>query len=160
MIESLNTIRSLGLAPVFEDLYFDRNVDSAVAIHMRYPDVFRRTTLAECGPLTDGGLVPIVADGNGDNICLFDPRRRTFVVKPIEEPGEIVRGFGSWQQYLAYTLLEIADSGPDEEEMEYLAQVVGFTHTEELVELLEDLDLLSDAEAAQRCERFIEACVE
>jgi hypothetical protein len=107
----LNAIRSLGLAPVFESLYFGREVPANVAIHMRYPDMFRTATLAQCGPLTEGGLVPIVDDGNGDNICLFDPRTGAFVVKLIEEPHRIVREFASWQQYLAHALLEIAIRG-------------------------------------------------
>lgn len=57
MIESLDAIRSLGLAPVFESLYFGTEVPANVRNYMSYPDLFRNVTLAQCGPLTDGGLV-------------------------------------------------------------------------------------------------------
>lgn len=51
MIESLNAIRSLGLAPVFESLYFGREVPANVAIYMHYPTMFRNVTLEQCEPL-------------------------------------------------------------------------------------------------------------
>ena len=57
MIESLNAIRSLGLAPVFEGFYFGSEVPANVAIYMRYPDMFRNVALAQCEPLTGGGLI-------------------------------------------------------------------------------------------------------
>jgi hypothetical protein len=158
MIESLNTIRTLGLAPVFESLYFGREVPANVAVYMRYPNMFRNATLAQCEPLTEGGLVPIVDDGNGYNICLFDPRRGAFVVKFIEEPHRVVREFASWQQYLAYALLEIADSGLSEEELVEVAQATGFKRTGELIALLREMESLPDREIDQRCERFIEEC--
>jgi hypothetical protein len=120
--------------------------------------MFHETTLAQCGPLTEAGLVPIVGDGNGDCICLFDPGRGAFAVKSIEEPGDVVRHFVSWQQYLAYALLEIADSGPTEEELVEVAEAIGFTRTDELVALLEELESLPDATVDQRCEQFIDEC--
>lgn len=158
MIESLNAIRTLGLAPVFESLYFGREVPANLAVYMRYPKMFRNATLAQCEPLTEGGLVPIVDDGNGYNICLFDPRRGAFVVKFIEEPHRVVREFASWQQYLAYALLEIADSGLSEEELVEVAQATGFKRTGELVALLREMESLPDRAIDQRCEQFIEEC--
>jgi hypothetical protein len=62
MIESLNVIRSLGLAPVFEDLYFGRDAPEGLETYMRYPAEFRNTTLGDWQSLTSGGLVPIVDD--------------------------------------------------------------------------------------------------
>jgi hypothetical protein len=156
MIESLNAIRSLNLAPAFESLYFGREVPASLDIYMTYPAVFRGRTLAEGGPLTAGGLVPIVDDGNGVNICLFDPRRGAFVVKSIEEPDQVVREFSSWQQFLAYALLEIADAGPSEDELRAVAQATGFSRTSELLALLRELETLSDRAAVERCEAFID----
>lgn len=140
MIESLNAVRSLGLAPVFEQLYFGREVPAGVATYMQYPQMFRDATPAQCEPLTQGGLVPIVDDGDGGRICLFDPHTGAFVV------------------YLAYVLLEIADSGLGEEELIDVAQATGFKRTGELVALLRELESQGDAAAGQLCEHFIDEC--
>jgi hypothetical protein len=159
MIESLDTIRTLGLAPVFEDLYFGREVPGNLQIYMRYPTEFRNATLDEWSPLTEGGrLVPIVDDGNFYNICLFDSWRRKFVVKSVEEPKLTVREFDSWQQYLAYTLLEIGDSGASENELIQVAEIVGFRYTAELLSFLGEMETLSDSEIDERAVQFIRAC--
>jgi hypothetical protein len=159
MIESLDTIRTLGLAPVFEDLYFGREVPANLQIYMRYPTEFRNTTPDKWNPLTEGGrLVPIVDDGNFYNICLFDALRRKFVVKSVEEPERMVREFDSWQQYLAYTLLEIGDSGASENELIQVAETVEFRHTAELLSFLREMETLSDREIDQRAAQFIQAC--
>jgi len=160
MTESLNAIRTLGLAPVFEDLYFGREVPSNLQIAMRYPTEFHNTTLDEWKPLTEGSLIPIVDDGNFSSICLFDPSKRKFVVKLIEEPARIVREFDSWQQYLAYALLEIADSGLSEEELTQLAGTIGFRHTAGLLSLLRDMETLSDDAIDEREAQFIQACAD
>jgi hypothetical protein len=158
MIESLNAIRALGLAPVFESLYFGREVPANLAVYMGYPAVFRSATLAQCAPLTEGGLVPIVDDGNGQRICLFDPGAGGFVVKFLDEPREIVREFSSWQQYLAYALLEMADSGLSEDELIEVAEATGFTRTADLVAVLHEMESLPDSAVDERSERFIEEC--
>ena len=159
MTESLNTIRTLGLAPVFEDLYFGRDVPANLQIYMRYPTEFRNATLDEWKPLTEGGsLIPIVDDGNFYNICLFDTRRRKFIVKSVEEPERIVTEFDSWEQYLAYALLEIGDSGASEDELIQVADTVGFRHTAELLSLLREMETLSDRESDERVAQFILAC--
>ncbi|HXH50591.1 MAG TPA: hypothetical protein VNM47_14720 [Terriglobia bacterium] len=155
MIESLNVIRSLGLAPVFEDLYFGRDVPDGLETYMRYPAEFRNTSLDDWQSLTSGGLVPIVDDGNLQEVCLFDTQRRRFVTKSIEEPAEIVQEFDSWQQYLAQRLLEIADSGLDDTELEDVASTVGFERTAELIALLDEMESMTDAEAEERAARFI-----
>jgi hypothetical protein len=158
MNESLDTIRTLGLASVFEDLYFGREVPANLQIYMRYPTEFRNATLNEWRPLTEENLIPIVDDGNFCNICLFAPSRRKFVVKFVEEPARIVREFDSWQQYLAYALLEIADSGLSDEELIQVAEAVGFHHTSELLSLLREMEVLPDREIDQRAAQFIRAC--
>ena len=155
MIESLNTIRSLGLAPIFEDLYFGREVPANLRVYMSYPSQFRSASLSTWLPLTEGRLIPIVDDGNFYDICLYDPQQRKFVVKFIEEPDRTVREFDSWQQYLAYKLLEIAESGPTEGELIEVAEAVGFNHAPELLSLLREMAALSDREIEQRAERFI-----
>ena len=159
MTESLDAIRTLRLAPVFEDLSFDRVVPANLRIYMRYPSEFRNATLDEWKPLTEGNLVPIVDDGSFYNICFFDPSRRKFVVKNVEEPEQIVREFDSWQSYLAYALLEIADSGPSDVELVQVAEAVGFQHTAELLSLLRQMERLSDREIDERAAQFIQACV-
>ena len=155
MIESLNIIRSLGLAPVFEDLYFGRDVPAGLVTYMRYPAEFRNTSLDDWQSLTSGGLVPIVDDGNFQEVCLFDTQRRRFVTKSIEEPAENVQEFDSWQQYLAQRLLEIADSGLDYTELGDVASTVGFERTAELIALLDEMESMTDAEAEERAERFV-----
>ena len=156
MIESLNVIRSLGLAPVFEDLYFGREVAAGLETCMRYPDEFRNSSLADWKSLTSGGLVPIVDDGNFQEVCLFDTQRHRFVVKSVEEPTEIVREFASWQQYLAQRLLEMADSGMDDAELEQVAKTMGFLRTGEFIDLLNEMESLTDAEAEKLAARFVQ----
>ena len=158
MIESLNTTRTLGLAPVFENLYFGRDVPANLRIYMSYPSDFRNSTLDEWQRLTAGSLVPIVDDGNFCNICLFDPRRRKFIVKFVEEPEQILREFDSWQQYLAYALLEISESGPSESQLVQVAEAAGFQHTADLIALIREMETLSDDEIGERANQFIEAC--
>ncbi len=158
MIESLNTIRSLGIGPVFESIYFGRDVPEVISPYFGYPDLFRKTALIDCGPLTEGRLIPICDDGNGDNICLFDPVKREFVVKFMEEPEEVVREFSLWQQYLAHVLLAIADSGATDDEIVEVADLIGFKQTEGLLALLSELELLPDDIADRRTEDFIVSC--
>ena len=122
---------------------------------MSYPSQFRSASLNTWLPLTEGRLIPIVDDGNFYDICLYDPQQRKFVVKFIEEPDKPVREFDSWQQYLAYKLLEIAESGPSEGELIAIAEAVGFNYTAELLSLLREMEALSDREIDQRTERFI-----
>jgi len=155
MIESLNAIRSLGLARVFEDLYFGRDVPHGLQISMRYPGEFRTTSLVEWQPLTASGLVPIVDDGNFPEICLYDARRQRLVVKALEEPAERLREFVSWQQYLAHRLLAIADSGLSDPELIDVANADGFARTAELIALLDEMGNLTDREADVRAARFV-----
>jgi hypothetical protein len=158
MIESLNAIRSLDISPVFEDLYFGKAVPANLQIYLRYPTQFHNTSLNDWEPLTAGGLIPIVDDGNFGEICLFDQARRKFVVKSPEEPGRIEREFDTWQQFLACKLLEIADSGLSDEELVEVADAVKFRHTPKLLLLLQEMDELSDHEIKEAADDFIEAC--
>ena len=77
------------------------------------------------------------------------------MLKAIDDPREIVRTFASWQQYLAYALLQIADSGLDDEELMELAQITGFTRARELAMLLREMESLPDDEVDERSEQFI-----
>ena len=158
MTESLEAFRNLGLASVFEDLYFGKEVSANLQVYMSYPSEFRGATLDDWKPLTEGGLIPIVDDGNFSQICLFDPRARKFVVKFVEEPQEIVAEFDHWQQYLAYTLLEMAESGPSEDELTELSDILGFRYTVEMLSLLREMETLSESEIDEKADRFIEAC--
>jgi hypothetical protein len=45
MTESSDTIRTLGLGQVVEDLYFGRDVPANLRIHMRCPSEFRNAKL-------------------------------------------------------------------------------------------------------------------
>jgi ribosomal protein L12E/L44/L45/RPP1/RPP2 len=64
----------------------------------------------------------------------------------------------SWQSYLAYALLEVADSGPSQAELIQVAETVGFQHTAELLSLLQEMERLSDREIDHRVSQFIQAC--
>ena len=70
----------------------------------------------------------------------------------------IQREFDSWQHFLAYKLLEIADSGATDDELVAVADALGFIHTDELLSLLEKMDELSDDESEQMAEQFIQSC--
>ncbi len=158
MIESLRAIRSLTLAPVFEDLYFGRDVPANLQIYLRYPREFHDASPGDLRRLTEGRFVPLVNDGNLDTVCLFDPERRSFVVKSLDEPETVVQEFDHWQQFLAAKLLEIADSGPSRAELRAIAAIVGFRRTPELLALLDELESLPDAEVDTRSAEFVQAC--
>jgi hypothetical protein len=160
MIESLNTIRSLGLAPVFEDLYFGRPVPADLDIYMRYPDRFHGWRLEDGDPLTKGVLIPIADDGSFYNIYFYDPVRHKFVVKFLEEPDKVEEEFDNWQQFLAYKLLEIVQSGPTDDELRAIAEVIGFKHTQQLFSLFEQMEGMSDSGVIQLDKEFIRACTD
>ena len=158
MIESLNAIRSLGLASVFEDLYFGRAVPANLDIYMTYPAKFHSLSLEDCDPLTADGLIPILDDGNFYHLYFFDPARHKFVVKFLEEPDKVVKEFGTWQQFLAYKLLEITQSGPTDNELLAIAEAVGFRYTQQLFSLFERMEGMLDSEIDPLEEKFIRAC--
>ena len=158
MIESLNAIRSLELPPVVEDLYFGRPVPADLQIYLKYPSEFHNLSLEDCRMLTTGGLIPILSDGNFSDIYCFDPSRSKLVIKSTEEPGKIQREFDSWQHFLGYKLLEIADSGASNDELVAVADAMGFIHTAELVSVLHRMEALSDDDSQQLAEQFIQAC--
>jgi hypothetical protein len=60
-----------------------------------------------------------------------------------------------WQQFLAYKLLDIAESGLDEDTLAELADAVGFTHTRELLSVLREMKALADDDVEGRAEQFI-----
>ena len=156
MIESLNTIRSLELPSVVEDLYFGRSVPSNLQIYLKYPSEFHNRRVEECRMLTAGGVVPLLSDGNFSDIYCFDASRRKFVIKSAEEPDKTQREFDSWQQFLAYKLLEIADSGVTDDELVSIADVLEFSHTDELISLLHRMEELSDEASLHLAEEFIQ----
>lgn len=158
MIESLNAIRSLNLPAVVEDLYFARSVSSDLQLYLKYPSEFHNRSLEECGMLTAGGLIPILSDTNFSDIYCFDPLRHKFVIKSVEEPDKIQREFDSWQQFVGYKLLEIADSGASDDELVSLADVLDFRHTAALLSLLHRMEELSDDDAQRLVEEFIQTC--
>jgi hypothetical protein len=158
MIESLDTIRALGLAPVFEELYFGRADSAALLFSLTYPGEFHDLNLEDWEPLTAGGLVPLCSDGNFYDIYLYDPARRKFVVKFLEEPRRVKREFDNWQQFLASKLLEAAESGPTDEELKAAAELMGFKHTAGLLSLLGRAEGLPGSEPGRAEEDFVRAC--
>ncbi len=158
MIESLNTIRSLGLAPVFEDLYFGKADPADLLYCIKYPGQFHNLSLEDCWPLTGGQLIPLFSDDNFYDLYIYDPARRKFVVKFLEEPDKVLREFDNWQQFLAYKLLEVSETGPTDDELRGLAELVRFRHTPELIALLGRMEGLSAGEIEQLEEEFIRGC--
>jgi hypothetical protein len=155
MIESLNTIRSLGLAPIFEDLYFGKADSRKLLFLMKYPSRFHDLKLEAFEPLTSGGLVPLFSDDNFYDIYLYDPKRHKIVVKFLEEPDKISREFDNWQQFLAYKLLELSETGPTNDELRSVSELIGFRHTAELFSLFERMGQVSDSQIEQLEEDFI-----
>jgi hypothetical protein len=158
VIESLNAIRSLGLAPIFEDLYFGKANSASLLFMLKYPSKFHDLRLEECQPLTSGGLIPLFSDDDFYDIYLYDPVRHKVVVKFLEEPDTIDREFDNWQQFLAYKLLELSETGPTDDELRAVAEVAGFRHTSELFSMFERMKQLSGIDAQQLEEDFIRAC--
>jgi hypothetical protein len=80
-------------------------------------------------------------------------------VKFLEEPDTIEREFDNWQQFLAYKLLELSETGPTDDELRAVAEVVEFRHTSELFSLFKRMEGHSDSEMEQLEEGFIRSCV-
>ena len=158
MIESLNTIRALGLAPIFEELYFGRADTALLLLSMKYPRKFHEWKLDECWPLTSGGLIPLFSDGNFYEIYFYDPARHKFVVKFLEDPDRIEHEFDHWQQFLAFKLKEAAESGPTGEKLKLAAEAMGFKYTAELLSLLDSMEGLPDSQLDRVGKDFIRAC--
>ena len=66
-------------------------------------------------PYTDGGLIPILDDGNFGIVTFLDPKARTIVQKDVERPFEECARFQDWQQYLGWLVIVLAESIDDDE---------------------------------------------
>ena len=157
MIESLETIRALKLAPVFEDLYHGKP-GLNLALYFSYPTEFHEANMVELDVLIGGRLIPIVADAEAQEICLFDPLEKSFVTKSIEQPQQPEQVFTNWQQFLATKLLEIADSGASDEELSELATEMRFSNLQGLLRTLAKMDQMSDREANRIADEFVASC--
>ena len=157
MIESLDTMRTSARRESLRICTSAEDVPADLQIYMSYPSRFHDTTLGDWQPLTEGGLIPIVDDGNFYDIRFFDPNRRKFVLKFVEEPGTIVREFDSWQQFLAYKLLDIAESGLDEDTLVELADADGIHAHPGVAFMLREMKTLADddVEGSHLAEQFI-----
>lgn len=135
--ESLATIESLGVAPVFANSYRSKDLPFHLEIYFGPPEEFF------LGPetqdiYTEGRLIPLLDDGNFGIVTFYDPTAHTFVQIDIEEPDGERTILRSWQQYLADLFIRIADSGvEDAAGLAQISNMIGFMHLERTLEFME-----------------------
>jgi hypothetical protein len=151
--EVLGWIRRLGLADVFCRLYLREPVPYHLDVHFGCPEELFSPT-GQQSTFTEGGLIPLLDDGNFGLILLFDPLSGQFIEKDIEGGGEVQTRYDNWQQYLAELMIRIADSGADDEKLRGIAEMVGFRYLAETLQFLDSCGNLPFDEYHRRKEAF------
>jgi hypothetical protein len=81
---------------------------------------------------TRNRLVPMLDDGNFGLVTFLDPKTRELVQMNVESPEGTRATFRHWQQYLADLMVRVGESVDDDERVRRIAQLIGFSHTDEL----------------------------
>ena len=136
--EALAALLSLDPAPIFGESYRQKQLPENLDIYFGPPEEFFLASDTQ-SPYTDGGLIPILDDGNFGIVTFLDPKTRTIVQKDVESPFEEYARFQNWQQYLGSLVINMAESIDDDERLERMADLVGFKYLEEALALLDSL---------------------
>jgi len=136
--EALAALLSLDPAPVFGESYRQKQLPENLDIHFGPPEEFFLASDTQ-SPYTDGGLIPILDDGNFGIVTFLEPKTRTIVQKDVESAFEEYPRFQNWQQYLGSLVINMAESIDDDERLERMADLVGFKYLEETLSLLDSL---------------------
>ena len=99
--------------------------------------------------------MPILDDGNFGVVTFYDPADASLVQMDVESPGEVRGSFAGWEQYLADLMIQISESGVDNDRLRRVAELVGFREVERLFAFFQDVAALSDEEYRAARRRFV-----
>jgi hypothetical protein len=145
-------LASLNPAPVFLDSYRVRPLPKNLDIYFGPPEEFFIAPDTQ-ELYTHNRLVPILDDGNFGLVTFLDPSTRELVQMDVESPDELRAIFRHWQQYLADLMVQVGES-VDDDCVRYIAELVGFTHTDELFEYFARTQALSGGKWWEARRRF------
>jgi hypothetical protein len=126
-------LASLNPARVFLDSYQSETLPEELNLYFGPPEEFFDDAESQ-EPYTGGKLIPILDDGNFGIVTFLDPASRTLTQIDVEAPDEPRTTFRHWQQYLADLMVQIGESVEDDDQLERIAVLIGFTHLDELLE--------------------------
>jgi hypothetical protein len=136
--EALAALLSLDPAPVFGESYRNKHLPGNLEIYFGPPEEFFLAGDTQ-SRYTDGGLIPILDDGNFGIVTFFDPESRTLVQKDVESPLDEYARFHNWQQYLGALVINIAESIDDDERLRVMSDLVGYRYFDETLGVLDGL---------------------
>jgi hypothetical protein len=126
-------LASLNPAPLFLDSYRVKRLPDNWDIYFGPPEEFFIAPDTQ-ERYTRNRLVPILDDGNFNSVTFLDPDTRELIQLDVESPTEPGQVFRHWQQYLADLLIRVGDSVDDDSCLRRMAELAGFSHTDELFE--------------------------
>ena len=102
---------------------------------------------------TQGGLTPLLDDGNFGLVLFFEPATGGFVEKDVERPDDVRHRYENWHQYLANQVIRMAESGVSDERLQSISSEIGFRHLAAAIQFLDRCgDLPADEFERQRQE--------
>ncbi len=122
---------SLKPAQVFLDSYRVRPFPENLDLYFGPPEEFFVAPDTQ-ERYTPNRLIPVLDDGTFGLVTFLDPSSSQLVQMAIESPDEACATFQHWQQWLADLMIRIGESVDDDERVRRMAELVGFTHLDEL----------------------------
>ena len=133
--EAYTALASLNPASVFLDSYHVRRLPENLDIYFGPPEEFFLAPDTQ-ELYTRNRLIPILDDGNFGLVTFLDPSTRELVQMDVEATADSRVVFRHWQHYLAELMIRVAESVDDDKRIWHMAELVGFSHTNELFEHL------------------------
>ena len=152
--QALNALRTWNPAPVFLDAYATKHLPENLDIYFGPPEEFFLAPDTQAR-YTKNRLIPLLDDGNFGLVIFHDPDRRILIELDVEAPDEVRHSYQNWQQYLAGLMLRIGESIDDDHRVSRMADLVGFKHAADLLELWRLIADLPHAEYERSCAAFV-----
>src|SRR5262245_36166688 len=152
--EALAALLSLNPAPVFGESYRSKRLPESLEIYFGPPEEFFLAADTQ-SPYTDGGLIPILDDGNFGIVTFLDPKSGALVQKDVESPPDEYARFHNWQLYLGALVINMAESIDDDERLRVMSDLVGYRYFDETLDLLNGLEDASHEEHDRAKMRFL-----
>lgn len=139
------SLASLNPAPIFLESYRVSSLPENLDIYFGPPEEFFFAPDTQ-EVYTGKRLIPILDDGNFGLVTFLDPGTRELVQMDVESPAESRSVFWHWQQYLADLMIRVGESVDDDSQVRRMAELVGFSHTDELFDHFARTGVLSGDE--------------
>jgi len=132
-------LASLNPAQVFLDSYRTKKLPENLEIYFGPPEEFFIAPDTQA-LYSKNRLIPILDDGNFRLVTFLDPDTRKLIQMDIESPDEDRVSFNHWQQYLADLMITIGESVDSDDLLPRMADLIGFTHVEELFDYFDQTE--------------------